>query len=376
MSGPTTVIFSADPFLTLMSAAAITAALRVAEAHDAAAVLRAEQRDDRQQQQRLQSASQKTGELQLQQRRLAAEQDFAHLMSLAETIGYAAQVGASRPLAPVSNSQQGLEQDMEQDTEQDTEQASEQATALYVHSLQAWSEQLRPVLLAEAARRADALAHNKEADLRTASAAVVPQALVARLMARIAHFAEIPEQIAALARELEQSLPGVRASSLATELRVQIQALLDADLQRQVQQANAVILQQSLKELGYQVEEIANTLFVDGGVVHFRRPGWDNYMVRMRINPLTKNANFNVIRAVAEGENERSVRDHLAEDRWCSEFPALLKALEARGLQMQVTRRLGAGELPVQLVDARKLPEFKDEQQRAARSQPITKKLP
>jgi predicted transcriptional regulator len=368
MSGPTTVIFSADPFLTLLSAAAITAGLRVADAHDAATALRNAQRDDRDQQQRLQSASQKTGELQLQQRRLAAEQDFAHLMGLAETIGYAVQVGASRPLAPVSSNQQGLEQA--------TEQASEQATALYVQSLQAWAEQLRPVLLAEAARRADALAQNSDADLLGASAAAVPQALVARLMARIAHFAEIPEQIAALARELEQSLPGARAYALATELRVQIQALLDADLQRQVQQANAVILQQSLKELGYQVEEIANTLFVDGGVVHFRRPGWDNYMVRMRINPLTKSANFNVIRAVAEGENERSVRDHLAEDRWCSEFPALLKALEARGLQMQVTRRLDAGELPVQLVDARKLPEFKDEQQRAARSQPFTKKLP
>jgi hypothetical protein len=92
-------------------------------------------------------------------------------------------------------------------------------------------------------------------------------------------------------------------------------------------------------------------------------------MVRLRIDPKQKTANFNVIRAVAEGENERSVMDHIAEDRWCSEFPALLKALEARGLSLQVTRRLEAGELPVQLVLASKLPQFLEEEQRVQQQQ-------
>jgi hypothetical protein len=203
-------------------------------------------------------------------------------------------------------------------------------------------------------------------------------------MARIAHISTIPEQILSLARDLEGSLPGARAASLATELRLQIQALLAAELQREVQAAQALILEQSLKDLGYQVEEIGNTLFVEGGVVHFRRAGWDNYMVRMRVDPKTKTANFNVIRAVAEGENERSVLDHLAEDRWCSEFPALLAALDVRGMQMQVTRRLEAGELPVQLVNASKLPHFselsqealEDTQYKQARPQTLAKKLP
>jgi len=53
----------------------------------------------------------------------------------------------------------------------------------------------------------------------------------------------------------------------------------------------------------------------------------------------------------------------------------LLKALEARGMKMDVTRRLGAGELPVQLVDARKLPQFQDEEQLQTHRQAKSKTL-
>ncbi len=342
MSGPATVIFGADPFIVLLSAAAIEAAKSVVQARHEAAHLRDSLQQQRDDQQALQDTATGVGNDALHARLQVAERDFAHLNKLAESIGYAPQVSATRPSLP--------------------ESANAYELAQYVDTLQALADQLRPVLLDESARRADALEKPQDADLQHASAAAIPQALAARLLQRIAHLSEIPEQIASLARELEACLPGARASALATELRVQIQALLAARLAAQVQAANAVILEQSLKDLGYQVQEIGHTLFVEGGVVHFRRPGWDNYMVRMRVDPKTKSANFNVIRAVAEGENERSVLDHLAEDRWCSEFPALLKALEARGLQMQVTRRLEAGELPVQLVAAQLLPSFQDEQ--------------
>ena len=149
------------------------------------------------------------------------------------------------------------------------------------------------------------------------------------------------------------------------ELRRQIQTHIAAVGQRMAQEAAAVIVAQALKDLGYQVEEIGATLFVEGGVVHFRRPDWGNYLVRMRVNAKTNEANFNVIRAVAEQNNEVSVLDHLAEDRWCSEFPTLMQTLAARGVHLQVSRRLEAGEVPVQQVLAGKLPQFADEAEQA-----------
>ena len=54
-----------------------------------------------------------------------------------------------------------------------------------------------------------------------------------------------------------------------------------------------------------------------------------------------------------EDTAERRRQDALAEDRWCAEFPQLMQTLAARGLTLDVTRRLDAGEVPVQVVDAR-----------------------
>ena len=119
-----------------------------------------------------------------------------------------------------------------------------------------------------------------------------------------------------------------------------------------------------MNELGYQVQEFSDTLFVEGGVVHFRRHDWGNYMVRLRVNEKSLSVNFNVIRAVQNADNERSVLDHIAEDRWCAEFPALLKAMEARGLGLDVTRRLEARELPLQQVDSSLLPTFAEPESR------------
>ena len=53
---------------------------------------------------------------------------------------------------------------------------------------------------------------------------------------------------------------------------------------RSLDKATATIVAQSLKDLGYEVEDIPDTLFVEGGVVHFRRKGWGDYMIRMRVD--------------------------------------------------------------------------------------------
>ena len=143
---------------------------------------------------------------------------------------------------------------------------------------------------------------------------------------------------------------------------------IDAQRKQREQEAAAQILEQSLRDLGYTVDGVQDTLFVQGGVAHFQRHGWGEYFVRLRIAAAEKTINFNVVRArVAQESAERKRLDYLAEDRWCTEFPKLLETLAARGIQLDVTRLLGAGELPVQAVDPSSLPQVAaDDAQRTA----------
>lgn len=130
--------------------------------------------------------------------------------------------------------------------------------------------------------------------------------------------------------------------------------------------AAAEVLEQSLRDLGYEVDGISATLFVDGGVAHFQRPDWGQYHVRLRLDATTSTINFNVVRARGAEENaERRRLDALAEDRWCAGVPKLLETLAARGLKLNVTRLLGAGELPVQVVDPAQLPAARHDEEHA-----------
>jgi hypothetical protein len=151
-----------------------------------------------------------------------------------------------------------------------------------------------------------------------------------------------------------------------------------ADRVEREQAAAAYVLEQSLRDLGYEVEDIEATLFAEGGVVHFRRPGWENYYVRLRLDTQEHTANFNVVRARGDEDNaERRRLDALAEDRWCAEFPRLMQTLAARGLTLDVTRRLGAGEIPVQVVDGASLPPVHAEDDAARpRPAPLSRRTP
>jgi hypothetical protein len=337
MSGPITVIFSADPVIALLSAAAIRAAMAVLQGYEQAAVLKQEHEAGRSSSEIKQDQAQRQGQSALQEACAAAETDFDQLLALAARLGVADQVRATRPAPP--------------------EVQNFEIQAAYVRALQTLSAELRVILLTQAALQVEQFAE-QPAELALPDA---PRTQAQRLLSRIATLG-VPEAIQTLAQELERCLPGARADLLTMELRARIQAHLEALQKQQLSEATGSIVEQSLRDLGYQVEEIGSTLFVEGGVVHFRRQGWGDYCVRMRVDAAAGSANFNVVRAVQDGQNERSVLDHLAEDRWCSEFPALLKALEARGVHMNVTRRLEAGELPVQLVDAQRLPKFSDQE--------------
>lgn len=188
--------------------------------------------------------------------------------------------------------------------------------------------------------------------------------LIARVLERVELAADepLPAALDALALQVVRAPGPERAAALASELRLQVQrhnearaaARLAAE-EEKLREAAATVLEASLQDLGYAVEEIGATLFVEGGVAHFQRPEWGDYFIRLRIDPRREAMNFNVVRAGSAGE-DRQREDMLAEERWCGEFPKLFETLKARGIPIEVTRLLQAGEAPVQVVDAASLP--------------------
>lgn len=356
MSGPTVVLIPVppEPSLLLMSAVALLAAdavrraaQSVADAQTEAEALKAHHtRAEEAHRQALQAADAQHHQA-LQTEHQAMTTRWARLCEAAAAAGCAVPVSAP-------------------ETPEATAPAS--VWAAHVRAMQSLADQLLRVIEQHnasssahgaSAARLDELDGAVSTDLASVLAAYAqrqPPALLAsvqRILGRVAHL-PWPAELEALVGQLARPLSTERAEALLVELRHQTQALQQTEIAR----AQAVVLAHTLQDLGYELEEMGDTLFVEGGVLHFRKPGWGDYLVRLRFNAQQRTANFNVIRAVDEGENERSVLDHLAEDRWCAEFPALLAALEARGLPMQVVRRLEAGELPVQRVLRNKLPPF------------------
>ena len=345
MSGPTTAIFIADPITVMLSGSAIRAAQAIAEGYANAANLRDSQNEHRERLSDDLKEAAAMGREALLEAVKAAEAEFDAVAKLAQRYVALDKVTATRPARPDSDSEMQL--------------------AAYMRAMQVLVKELRSILLTESARRMDDLGGELTLDNAIAEAVGAgSQTAVQRLLARIAHLGEMPEDIASVAQEIGDApfMDTERAQLLTNELRLRIQKRVESVQSQAVQEASALVLQQSLQDLGYQVEDVSSTLFVEGGVVHFRRQGWGNYMVRMRVDARAGTANFNVIRAVDEASNERSVLDHLAEDRWCAEFTALLQALDVRGIHLNVTRRLEAGELPVQLVHKDKLPQFAEDE--------------
>lgn len=224
----------------------------------------------------------------------------------------------------------------------------------------------RQVVMAPTVERAEALATELRAVVqRTNDAEALRSRDAAEARALLDALAD--DAPAALVAALERV--AARVAPMDAALRDDAQALIDAalaDRERAEQAAAAYVLEQSLRDLGYEVEDIEATLFADGGTVNFRRAGWDRYFVRLRVAPRERTVNFNVVRA--KGDEESDTRRHLdalAEDRWCAEFPALLRTLEARGLALDVTRRLEAGEVPVQVVDPSTVPSIASDERPA-----------
>ena len=206
---------------------------------------------------------------------------------------------------------------------------------------------------------------------QAADAATARRVSIAHVLERLELDADpsLPLALATLAQQAIDAPSDARAEALITELRLQVQRhnaqRAAAGEQQEMQEAAALVLEASLKDLGYAVEEIEETLFVEGGIAHFQRPEWGDYFIRLRIDPKRNAMNFNVVRAGTTGE-DRAREDILAEERWCSAFPKLFDTLKARGIPITVTRLLQAGEAPVQVVDAASLPARHAEERREA----------
>jgi hypothetical protein len=229
----------------------------------------------------------------------------------------------------------------------------------------------KEIVLAPTLERAEALATQLRLAVHEASQAQHAQGSEAEEAK--AMLESMPEDAPApLLQALEHVAAGV--ARLDDGLRRTSQAVLDeaaADRERVEQSAASVVLTQSLRDLDYEVEDIEATLFVDGGTAHFRRAGWENYFVRLRVDPASQSINFNVVRASGDADSaERRRQDVLAEDRWCAEFPKLMQTLAARGVMLNVTRMLDAGAVPVQVVDAASLPRIAQEDDDVQRAGP------
>ena len=344
MSSPITVLVSPGQALAvLLAASGIRAARAVRQAQARAEALHGEHAQERLAAGALQAGAHEQGLAALQAQADAAEERLAQLAALSARLGGGQTLQAARPARP--------------------EGADYAALADYARATEAFAADARRVLMT-------ALAGQPQGGEGEPGGLTLPAALAshepastasARLLRRIAHLGPPPADIQALAEELDRTAAdGSRAELLASELRRRVQLHAEDALRDEVRRAQALVVEQSLQDLGYQVEEIESTLFVEGGVAHFRKSHWGDYMVRMRVERGGGSINFNVVRAVDadQVEGQASVQDHLAEDRWCAEFPALRQALEARGLPLQVTRRLEAGELPVQRVARERLPRF------------------
>ncbi|MBX3669836.1 MAG: hypothetical protein KF778_15650 [Rhodocyclaceae bacterium] len=362
MSGPTSVLLIPAAAPILLAAAAIRAARAMQNAYQDAESLASDQAFAAAERAARQSAAQAAGMEALAQRQDAAQARLTRLRAAAAQLGIA--TGAELPAAP--------------------EQDAPALRGAYVAGLEEQCALLQSAIADHSAGTAPAdagldeievlLPHGDlQARLDAYARRQTPQqaAEVRRLLARVAHRGSLPEAVARLVEQLETAGTPERHAALLTELRRAVQQAAEQELA----EAEALVLEQSLLDLGYQVEPIAHTLFAQGGLVHFRKPGWGNYMVRMRFHAAAKSANFNVIRAVEAGANETSVLDHLAEDRWCAEFPALLASLAERGLKLDVTRRLAAGEVPVQFVERGKLPQFTEEESTRREQAPLQKTL-
>jgi hypothetical protein len=117
------------------------------------------------------------------------------------------------------------------------------------------------------------------------------------------------------------------------------------------------IAREALEEMGYAVSGEFSTLFVKGGMVHFQKPGWQGYYVRMRVKPEEHYFNLNMVRVgnLDESRDQR-ILDTEMEETWCEDYSNLLEEFSKHGILSSKTRAIDPGVMAVQAVSADQIP--------------------
>lgn len=153
-----------------------------------------------------------------------------------------------------------------------------------------------------------------------------------------------------LSRQLCRIIAG--QEQMTDDLRQRVTGLHEAAEQDFDRQVASEVIKDTLKELGYHVGESFNTLLVDGGAVHFQRPTWGKYYVRMRINPQTEELRVHLVKDNQPGNNPgmESEKDLAMESAWCADYHNLMQTLQDKGIVTTSIHHLAPGAVPVPLM--------------------------
>lgn len=376
MSGPLAASFGLEAGLLLAASEALLAAEAIADGHAQEEARQAAEQEQRRGERRRHQAAVEAGRQARAQQLAEREARLRRLADAWQHLGRGEASLDTSPPPPAPASDEALAGHL---ARLDARIAEFEAAlrALSAQLAAGAAVELETLIAAGVSVEAQLAAYAARSRLAGGSAEAVEarRQTVARILERLelAEGQSLPAALDALAGQLVAADTGERAEALTMELRLQVHQHREAALaarrsadQQRLDAAAALVLEQSLKDLGYEVEEIAETLFVEGGVIHFQQPGWGDYHIRLRIAPERAAMNFNVVRAAGTGD-DRKREDMLAEERWCAEFPKLFATLKARGIALNVTRLLQAGEVPVQLVDAASLPQRHEETRHSGR---------
>lgn len=184
-------------------------------------------------------------------------------------------------------------------------------------------------------------AANAEAEVRENRLHAVDQ-----LLATLGDVGEDEERLRDLLLDERES--GRAVEALAVEIdraRRAVQARADAAKRAadRVHVANA--LEESLRELGYDIQAGFETSLASDGSALARRAGWTEHAVRVLLDPSTNEFRVHIVR---DDKPQLIGSDNVAREReLCADRPALEQALAARGVQVDPTELIEPGVVPV-----------------------------
>lgn len=147
---------------------------------------------------------------------------------------------------------------------------------------------------------------------------------------------------------LDERADGRQIEALAAEVdraRMAVQANAEAAKREADRTHVAGALEESLRELGYDIQSGFDTALAAGGSALARRSGWTEHAVRVLLDPSTNELRLHVVR---DDKPQLLGSENVAREReLCADRPALEQALAARGVQVDPTELIEPGVVPV-----------------------------